>query len=242
MINVTRSFLPKIEDYNEYLNGIWDRRQLTNSGPLVRELEEKIQKRIGNPNFSLVSNGTIAIQLFINQLQLSGEIITTPFSYVATLNSIIWEKCTPVFADIDPVTWCISPQEIERKITSKTSAILGVHVFGVPCDVNAISSIAQKHDIPVIYDAAHAFGVELDGKCISRYGDASTFSFHATKIFQMIEGGGIACNNNDLFDKVNLARIFGHVHEEYYFCGINAKLSEMHAAMGLCNLPHFEIF
>lgn len=238
MIPVTRPFLPPIEDYQKLIEEIWEKKWLTNSGPLTNRLEKQLQQYLRTENFCLVSNGTIALQLIINQMNLTGEIITTPFSYVATINSILWEKCKPVFVDIDENSLCINPALIEEKINKNTQAIMGVHVFGIPCDVYGIQKVADKHGLKVIYDAAHAFGVEYDGQPIANFGDASTFSFHATKVFQMIEGGGVVCRDSELFNKVSLSRIFGHIHDEYLFCGINAKISEVHSAMGLCTFKH----
>ncbi|MDG1279252.1 MAG: DegT/DnrJ/EryC1/StrS family aminotransferase [Algoriphagus sp.] len=237
MIPVTKPYLPPAEEYNKYLEGIWKRQWLTNNGPLVNELELKIAEFLGMKNFLYLSNGTIALQIAIKALGLKGEVITTPFSYVATTSSLVWEGCKPVFVDIDPRTWNIDRKKIEEAITPNTSAILATHVFGNPCDVIKISEIANKHNLPVIYDGAHAFGVKFLGKSLFEYGDISTVSFHATKLFHTIEGGGVFSNNKDLFKKMGFMRNFGHDGPEVFReVGINGKNSEFHAAMGLANI------
>ena len=191
MINVTKPFLPPLEKYQEYVSGIWKRNWVTNHGPLVSELELQLKSYLDVPHLLYLSNGTLAIQVAIKALELHDEIITTPFSYVATTSSIVWEGCTPVFVDIDPHTLNIDPSKIESAITSKTTGILATHVFGNPCDVEAIGAIAKKHGLKVIYDAAHCFGTTYQGKSIFHYGDISTSSFHATKIFHTGEGGAV---------------------------------------------------
>lgn len=239
MINVTKSFLPPIEQYSSYLQGIWDRGHLTNHGPLVNELEEKLKTFLGVKHFFFLSNGTVAIQIAIRALDLKGEIITTPFSYVATSSSITWEQATPVFADINAKDFTIDTSRIEAAITPKTTGILATHVYGIPCAVEAIEKIAAKHQLKVIYDAAHAFGVEVNKKGVMNFGDISTISFHATKLFHTIEGGGIATNDDALAHKIAYMRNFGHKgQEDFWGLGINAKNSEFHAAMGLCVYPH----
>ena len=205
---------------------------------MVQELEQKLKDYLGVKNILFVSNGTIAIQLAIKALELKGEIITTPFSYVATTTSVIWENCQPVFADIDPITFCISPEDIEKRITPNTSAILATHVYGNACDVEKIQAIANKHNLNVIYDGAHSFGVKIGNESIFNFGDISTISFHATKLFHTIEGGAIVVNDDELAKKLFLYRSFGHIGDGYYTIGINGKNSEFHAAMGLTNLPH----
>jgi len=236
MINVTKSYLPPLEDYNFYLKKLWESKWLTNRGELVNQLEKNICKKLNISNLLFVSNGTIAIQIAIKVLKLKGEIITTPFSYVATTTSILWENCTPVFCDIDPYTFCIDANKIEQSITPQTSAILATHVYGIPCEVELIESIAKKHGLKVIYDAAHAFGVKYKNTSIFNYGDISTCSFHATKVFHTIEGGSITCNIEELKNEIFLHHTFGHIGDDYYSIGINGKNSEFHAAMGLCNL------
>ena len=241
MINVTKAFLPPIEEYKKYLDGIWERGHLTNHGPLVNELEEKLKEYLGVKHFYFINNGTIALQLAIKALDLHGEIITTPFSYVATTSSIVWENAKPVFVDIDPKSFTIDVTKIESSITAKTSAILATHVYGIPCDVEAIQAIASRHNLKVIYDAAHAFGVRYKGTSLLNFGDLSTLSFHATKLFHTIEGGGITTNDGELAHKISYMRNFGHKgQEEFWGVGINGKNSEFHAAMGLCNFQHID--
>ncbi len=237
-INITKSFLPPFETYSAYLKKIWESNWLTNNGPLLQELEQRLKEYLGVKHLFIVSNGTISLQIAIKVLNLTGEIITTPFSYVATVSSIVWENCVPVFVDIDPETLCLDPRNIEAAITPKTQAIMGVHVYGNPCDVLEIEKIATKHNLKVIYDAAHAFGVKLNGKSVLNYGDVSSLSFHATKLFHTVEGGALITDSNELAHKINYARHNGHKSpEEFYGLGINAKNSEFHAAMGLSILP-----
>lgn len=239
MITVTRPFLPPIEEYTSILQGIWSRNWLTNDGPLVKDLEQKLADYLGVSNVLYVSNGTIALQLAIKALGLKGEIITTPFSYVATTSSIVWEGCVPKFVDIDKNSLNIDPSKIEEAITDRTSAILATHCFGNPCDVESISKLASKHKLKVIYDAAHCFGTEINGKSIFSYGDISTTSFHATKLFHTIEGGALFTNDKKLNLNLKLRRNFGHDGpEKFSELGINGKNSEIHAAMGLCNLKY----
>ena len=235
-IFVTKSSLPKISDYIALIRGLWQSHALTNNGQYVQELEEKLIQFLKIKNLTLIANGDSGINLAINALKLKDEIITTPFSYVSTTSSILWQKLTPVFADVDPNTFCIDPKEIEKKITPKTSAILATHVFGNPCEVQQINKIAKKHKLKVIYDAAHAFNVLYKNKSILNYGDISILSFHATKLFQTIEGGAVVSSNKKLQDVIKLKRQFGHRGDSYFYPGINAKMSEFHAAMGLCNL------
>jgi dTDP-4-amino-4,6-dideoxygalactose transaminase len=237
-INVTKTFLPEKEAYLKYIDSIWDNVYLTNNGPLLQELEKSVCNFLDARNLLICSNGTIVLQMAIKALGITGEIITTPFSYVATLNAIVWENCKPVFADIDPQTMCISPESIEQCITPNTQAIIATHVFGYSCDVEAIDTIAKKHGLKVIYDAAHCFGSELNGKSLLNYGDISTCSFHATKIFHTVEGGCIVAQDDAVYDVLYKLRQFGHIYDDYYLPGINAKNSEVHAAMGLCVLPH----
>lgn len=236
-IFVTKPALPPLEQYIEYLKGIWEREYLTNNGPLVQELEEKIKEFLGVRHCFLVTNGTMALQLSIKALELKGEIITTPFSFVATTSSIVWEHCTPVFVDIDENTLNINPNLIEDAITENTTAILATHVYGNPCDVEKIQQIADKYNLKVIYDGAHAFGTKYKGKSLLSYGDVSTVSFHATKLFSTVEGGAIITNDDQLAEKIDIMRNFGLVGQEIETLGTNAKLSEVHAAFGLCMLP-----
>ncbi|SFB60118.1 DegT/DnrJ/EryC1/StrS family aminotransferase [Algoriphagus aquimarinus] len=239
MIPVTKPFLPPKAEYDKYLDGIWERNWLTNNGPLVNELELKLKEYLDINHMLFVSNGTIALQIAIKALELQGEIITTPFSYVATTSSIVWEGCTPVYVDILPELLTIDPAKIEAAITPNTSAILATHIYGIPCDVEAIAEIAKKHKLKVIYDGAHAFGVKVKGKSIFDYGDISTCSFHATKVFHTVEGGGVFTKDPELLKKMAYLRNFGHDgFENFNGVGINAKNSEFHAAMGLVNIPH----
>lgn len=237
MIFVTRTKLPPIHRYYKYLQQIWTNNWVTNNGQLVQELELKLRDYLKVYNLALVSNATLALQLALNSLEVEGEVITTPFTFAASTNVILWEKMKPVFADIDPETFNIDPGEIEKKITKETRAILAVHVYGNPCDVDRIEAIAHKHNLKVIYDAAHAFGVEYKNSSILNYGDVSILSFHATKVFNTIEGGALISPNQDLDAKFRLLRNFGIVNEEKVsYPGINAKMNEFQAAMGLCNL------
>ncbi len=239
MINVTKSFLPPIENYTKLLEGIWNRAHLTNNGPLLMELEEKLKDYFAAKHFIFLNNGTSAIQIAIKGLGITGEVITTPFSYVATTSSLVWENCEPVFADIDSNSLTIDPKLIEPLITAKTTAILATHVYGIPCDVEGIEKIAKKHKLKVIYDAAHAFGVNYNGKPLVNYGDASTLSFHATKLFHTTEGGGLVANDETIAHRFGYMRNFGHKgQEDFWGVGINAKNSEFHAAMGLCVFPY----
>ncbi|MGN8056645.1 DegT/DnrJ/EryC1/StrS family aminotransferase [Pedobacter sp. 22163] len=241
MIPVTKPFLPKQADFKSYVSSIWARQWLTNNGPLVNELELKLQQYLELPHLLYVTNGTIALQLAIQALEVKGEIITTPFSFVATTSSIVWQGCKPVFVDIDEHTLNIDPNKIEAAITPNTSAILATHVFGNPCDIEAIDRIAKKHGLKVIYDAAHCFGTKYKGKSIFAYGDVSTTSFHATKLFHTIEGGAVFTQNPDTLKRMALMRNFGYSGVDTFSeIGTNAKNSEFHAAMGLCNLKHID--
>ena len=241
MIPVTKPFLPPIQEYQQYLQDIWKRNWLTNNGPLVNELELKLKDYLAVKHLLFVTNGTIAIQLAIKALGLKGKIITTPFSYVATTSSIVWEGCEPVFVDIDPATCNIDPSKIEAAITPDTSAILATHVYGNPCNVEAIDQIAKKRNIKVIYDGAHAFGVLYKGKSIFEYGDISTCSFHATKLFHTVEGGAVVTKDPELLKKIAYLRNFGHDGPDRFAdLGINGKNSEFHAAMGLANLKYVD--
>ncbi len=240
-INVTKTFLPPIEEYQHYLNQIWGNVQLTNQGPLLLEFEKKAKGYLGVNNFHFVTNGTLALQVALRALGINeGEIITTPFSYVASTSAILWERCDPVFVDVESDSFCIDPTKIEAAITDRTKAIMPVHVFGSPCDVERIEAIAKKYDLKVIYDGAHAFGVEYNGESLLSYGDVSTCSFHATKLFHTIEGGCVITDNKKISDKIELIKRFGHEADDHYMLGINAKASEFQAAMGLCNLKYVD--
>lgn len=241
MILVTKPFLPPKEEYEQYLSGIWSRNWLTNMGPLANDLELKLKRHLRVNHLLYVSNGTIALQMAIKALELKGEVITTPFSFIATTSSIVWEGCTPVFADIDPHSLNIDPVKIEKVITGKTSAILATHVYGNPCDVEAIQKIADKHGLRVIYDAAHAFGVEINGRSIFEYGDISVCSLHATKLYHSVEGGLLITKDPELLKKLAFMRNFGfNGPEAFAELGINGKNSELHAAMGLANLKYIQ--
>lgn len=239
MITVNKPFMPPLEEYADLLEGIWKRNWLTNHGPLVAELESKLKDFLQVDNLLFLTNGTIALQIAIKALGIKGEVITTPFSYVATTSSIIWENCTPVFVDICPETLNIDPAQIEQAITRNTTAILATHVFGNPCDVEEIDQIASRHGLKVIYDGAHAFGVRYKGKSIFQYGHISTASFHATKIFHTVEGGAVITSDEHLNHIMSGMRNFGHNGPyDFYVVGINGKNSELHAAMGLLNLKY----
>lgn len=241
MINVTRPFLPPKEKYLTLLEGIWERNWLTNNGPLVNELELKIKEYLNLKHLLFLSNGTIALQIAIKALQLKGEIITTPFSYIATTSSIVWQNCTPIFVDIDPKTLNIDPSQIEAAITKRTTAILATHVYGNPCDISAIEEIANNNNLKVIYDAAHCFGTEYEGRSVFAYGDISTTSFHATKLFHTIEGGAVISKQPELVKRMSFLRNFGHDGpESFATVGINGKNSEFHAAMGIANLGYID--
>ncbi|SDA21871.1 dTDP-4-amino-4,6-dideoxygalactose transaminase [Nitrosospira sp. Nsp18] len=238
MIPVTKTYLPSLDQYVSQLERIWQAGWITNNGQLTKELAEALRAYLGVPNLELITNGTLALQLAIKTLGLKGEIITTPFSYVATTTVILWENCEPVFVDIEDKTFCIDTKKIEAAITERTSAILATHVYGYPCDVKKIEQIATEHQLKVIYDAAHAFGVKLNGQSILCHGDISALSFHATKLFHTTEGGALICQNEDIAKQIALIKGFGHIGEDYYReMGINGKMSELHAAMGLCVLP-----
>jgi dTDP-4-amino-4,6-dideoxygalactose transaminase len=239
MIPVTKPFLPPKEDFDELVAGVWRRNWLTNDGPLMNKLELDLKNHLGLDHLLFVTNGTIALQFAIRALELTGEVITTPFSYVATTSSLVWENCQPVFADINPTTLNIDPATIEALITPETSAILATHVFGNACEVEVIQEIADRHGLKVIYDGAHAFGVDYKGKSIFSYGDISTCSFHATKLFHTVEGGAVITKDPGLLRKMSLFRSFGHTSAtSFEGIGINGKNSEFHAAMGLANLSH----
>lgn len=241
MIPVTKPFLPDQSTYTSYLEGIWSRKWLTNMGPLASQLEVELKGHLDVQHLLFVTNGTVALQMAIKALGLNGEIITTPFSFVATTSTIVWESCTPVFVDIDAQTLNIDPTKIEAAITDKTQAILATHVYGNPCDVYAIEAIAQKHGLKVIYDGAHAFGVKVDGRSIFEFGDISTCSLHATKLYHSVEGGLIVTKDPEYLKTLASIRNFGiSGFDSFSDLGINGKNSEFHAAMGLANLKHID--
>lgn len=241
MIPVTKPFLPPQQIYQSYLDGIWKRNWLTNMGPLASDLELRLKEFLKVDHLLFVTNGTVALQMAIKALDLKGEIITTPFSFVATTSSIVWEGCTPVFVDIDPNSLNIDATKIEAAITEKTSAILATHVYGNPCEVEKIDQIAKKYHLKVIYDAAHAFGVKVNGRSIFEFGDISTCSLHATKLYHSIEGGLLITKDPVLLKKLASVRNFGiSGFESFDELGLNGKNSEFHAAMGLANLKYLE--
>jgi len=241
MIPVTKPFQPPLEELNVHLQEIWKSEIYTNNGPKLQQLELELKEYLNVSDLLFLTNGTIGLQLAIKALDLKGEIITTPFSYVATTSSIVWEGCTPVFVDIDKESFNIDPTLIEAQITSKTSAILATHVFGNPCDIDAIDVIAKKYNLKVIYDGAHAFGVKYKGESIFNFGDITTCSTHATKLFHTIEGGFVVSKDKELMKRISFMRNFGHDGPyEYSEVGINGKNSELHAAVGLVNLRHFQ--
>lgn len=241
MIPVTKTYAPAIEKYTKYLEGIWERRWFTNHGPLVLEFEEGLRKMLGVKHLFFVTNGTIALQIAIKALNLKGNVITSPFSYVATTSSLVWEGCSPEFVDIDPKSFNLSPVLLEKKCKEQNiSAIMAVHVYANPCDVKEIDRIAKFNNLKVIYDAAHAFNVKLEGQSILNFGDISTLSFHSTKVFHTIEGGAIITNDDSLAHKISFLRNFGHNGKEAFWgLGVNGKCSEFQAAMGLCMLDDY---
>ncbi len=241
MIPVTKTFLPPIEEYYQLIQQIWDSNQLTNGGKLLFELQAGIKEYLDVPNVILTANGTLPIQIALKLLANKGEVITTPFSYVASTSTIVWENCTPVFVDIHPDFLTIDETKIEAAITKNTTAILATHVFGNPCNIEKIEKIARKHNLKVIYDAAHSFGVKYKGQSIFNFGDVSTCSFHATKLFHTGEGGAIFCKDEELNHELFYSHNFGHKGElEFHGLGINAKMSELQAGMGLAVLPYIQ--
>jgi dTDP-4-amino-4,6-dideoxygalactose transaminase len=241
MINVTRPYLPDRAKLNRYIDRIYETAWLTNNGPLVQELTARLQEHLGVENLLLVSNGTSALQVAYKALGISGQAITTPFSFVATTSSLIWQNIEPVFADVDPETFCMDPSKIEDVITPKTTAIVPVHVFGNACDVEQIENIAAKHGLKIIYDGAHAFGVQYKGRTLLSYGDATTLSFHATKLFHTIEGGAIIFKKKEDYEKARMMIKFGiDDSDSIVEIGINAKMNEFQAAMGLCVLDEID--
>ncbi|PAF43766.1 DegT/DnrJ/EryC1/StrS family aminotransferase [Helicobacter sp. 11S03491-1] len=242
LINVNKPYLPDPKKYQKYLDRIWQTNHLTNFGPLSRELEEKLCAYLDVKNLLFVNNGTIALQIAYTLMGLKSgdEVITTPFSFVATTSTLLWEKLQTRFCDIDKNTFCLHSDLLPSHITPQTKAILPVHVFGNPCDVENIENIAQKHHLKVIYDAAHAFGVTYKNKSIFHYGDVATLSFHATKLFHTIEGGAIICNDSAMIEEAKKIINFGLFNNYPQTLGINAKNSEFHAAMGLCILEDMD--
>ena len=241
MINVTKTYLPNKEKYKEYVDEIYANGWLTNNGPLVQKLEKRLAEYLGVKNIVLVSNGTVALEIAYRTLDIKSFAITTPFSFVATTSSLVTNNILPIFADIDKNTFNLDPKSIEKIITPNTSAIVPVHVFGNACEVEEIKKIANKHNLKVIYDAAHAFDVKYKDKSLLSYGDISTLSFHATKLFHTIEGGALIINDDSLLEKVRYLINFGIKNqEEIPHLGTNAKMNEFEAAMGLCILDDIE--
>jgi len=241
MIPVTKTFLPPQLDYIEVIKQIWESNQLANGGELLFGLQRKIQDKLGTSNLILTTNGTIPLQIALKHLAKKGEVITTPFSYVATTSSIVWENCKPIFVDIHPDFLTIDETKIEASITENTTTILATHVFGNPCHVEQIQNIAKRNNLNVIYDAAHCFGVDYKEQSLFNYGDVSTCSFHATKIFHTGEGGAMFCSDEALYKKLFYSHNFGHKGEiDFYGLGINGKMNELQAAMGIAVLPYLE--
>ena len=243
MIPVTKPFIPELEDYMAHVKRAFDSEWLTNRGSLILELEEKVTNFLGLQDMQILitNNGTIPLQIALKLLGKQGEIITTPFSYVATTSSIVWEHCTPMFVDIDPEYLTIDEHKIEAAITERTTAILATHVYGNPCPIEEIEKIGRQYNLKVIYDAAHGFGVKYHERSLLEYGDISTCSFHATKIFHTGEGGAILTNDKDLFHQIYYSHNFGHNGPlAYHGLGVNGKISELQAAMGLAVLPHID--
>lgn len=236
-ITVTAPLLPDLEEFNTLLKEIWDSKWITNNGSFHKQLEKELAEYLKVPYISLFTNGTLPLLTALQALHVSGEVITTPYSFVATTHSIWWNGCKPVFVDIDPATGNIDPDAIEAAITNKTTAIMPVHVYGKPCDTKRIQEIADKYGLKVIYDAAHAFGVEVDGESILNAGDMSTLSFHATKVYNTLEGGALVMHDAETKKRIDYLKNFGFAGEtEVVAPGINSKVDEVRAAYGLLNL------
>lgn len=236
-ITVTSPLLPNLDEFHELLKDIWDRKWLTNNGYYHQELEKALAEYLKVPYISLFTNGTLPLITALQAMRITGEVITTPYSFVATTHSLWWNGIKPVFVDIDPVTCNINPDLIEAAITPQTTAIMPVHVYGTPCDTERIQSIADKYGLKVIYDAAHAFGVEVNGKSILEAGDMSTLSFHATKVYNTVEGGALIVNDEKTKQRIDYLKNFGFAGEtEVIAPGINSKMDEIRAAYGLLNL------
>lgn len=240
-ILVTRSSMPPFEEYVEAIRPLWESHWLTNMGANHEELSRRLEKYLKVDNISLFTNGHMALEMVLQALDLSGEVITTPFTFVSTTHAIVRNGLTPVFCDINRDDYTMDVTKIESLITDKTSAIVPVHVYGTPCDVEAIEKIAKKHNLKVVYDAAHAFGVEINGRGIGSFGDASMYSFHATKVYNTVEGGAIATSDDSMIRKLWRLKDFGIRNEEVIDgIGANAKMNEFCAIMGLCNLAHVD--
>lgn len=240
-ITVTSPLLPNIEEFNEMLREIWASKWVTNSGSFHVQLEKALAEYLKVPYISLFTNGTLPLLTALQALRITGEVITTPYSFVATTHSIWWNGCRPVFVDIDPATGCIDPEKIEAAITPKTTAIMPVHVYGKPCRIKEIQDIADKYGLKIIYDAAHAFGEFVDGKSILEAGDMSTLSFHATKVYNTLEGGALVCKDEATKKRIDNLKNFGILNEtEVIAPGINSKVDEVRAAYGLLNLKQVD--
>lgn len=236
-ILVTEPHRPSRAAFDHFVDEIWDRNWFTNNGPLVAALEDRLSGYLGLPNLAFVTNGTTALQIALEALQIKGEVLTTAFSFVATSSSIAWQKLRPRMVDVDPLTLNIDPSALERSITKDTTCILATHVFGNPCDVEAIEAIARPRGLKVIYDGAHAFAVTRKGRSLLSYGDAAIVSFHATKLFHTVEGGAVIAADPEVFERVRRMRSFGMTAQgDIDGVGINGKNSELHAAMGLANM------
>lgn len=239
MINVTKSYLPDVNTYKNYIDNIYDNVWLTNNGPLVQELEKKLAAFLNVKYLVLVSNATLALQIVIHLLNWRNKkVITSPFSFIATTSSLVWEGVEPIFVDIDPETFNICPEQVVLALKKHPDIVgmLPVHVYGMPCDVTRLQEIAGRHSLSILYDAAHAFGVTAENKALVNYGDFSVLSFHATKLFHTVEGGAIICQSLEHYEKVKQLMNFGFSQGDIVDCGINAKMSEFHAAMGLAVL------
>lgn len=240
-VYISRPMLPDLREMNDKLSEVWDSKWLTNNGPQHAEFENELERRLCASHLSLFNNGTIALMIACQSLRLSGEVITTPFTFPATIHTLAWNNIKPIFCDIDPETMNIDPARLESLITPQTTAILGVHVFGTPCNIKEIQRIADVYGLKVIYDAAHAFGVEIDSVPIGNFGDISMLSFHATKLFHTAEGGALLMKEKILKERIDFLKNFGIKNEEEVVMpGINGKMSELHSVLGLLNLKHVD--
>lgn len=240
MIPVTLPYLPEKERYMRYIERCYENHQLTNNGPMVQELKARLEEYLGVQNLLLVANGTLALQIAYKALGITRKAITTPFTFVATSSSLRWEGIEPIYADIDADTLDLSPEKTKKIIDSEVTALVPVHVYGNPCDVEAFDLIAREHDLKIVYDAAHAFGVQFNGKSVLKRGDATTLSFHATKVFHTVEGGAIVFKRHEDYERACRLINFGYEGGEVVDIGINAKMSEFHAAMGLSMLDEID--
>ena len=240
-IYVTQPALPPLEEFTELLTQIWDNKILTNNGPFHQKFEKELAEYLGVKYISVFSNGTLALMTALQTLRITGEVITTPFSFVATTHSLWWNNIKPVFADIEPKTFNLDPEKVEAAITPQTTAIMPVHVYGNPCNLDALQKIADTYGLKLIYDAAHAFGVKVNGNTVLNYGDLSILSFHATKVFNTIEGGAIICQDEKTKKRIDFLKNFGFVDEVTVIePGINAKMNEIQAAYGLLQLKQVD--